>query len=387
MNLLMIGGTGCLSTAVTAAAMRKGIDVTMMNRGNRKIPDGVELLKCDFKEAGTAARLLEGRHFDAVIDFISYTERDLVYSYRTLCPHVDQYVFISSCAVYGPRVDDKGGPRTEEEPRGNINWWYSLGKYACEVVLEDLYRVLGCPYTIVRPAVTYGDTRIPYGIVPPYGTHWTLIGRALAGKPIITWNNGENGGNMMHVDDFAVGLVGLLGNKAAFGEAFNICGDERPTYNEVLAYIGEVIGRDVPRINIDRDFYGNELGGRKAEELKCSRSGHGNCSNEKIKRFVPEFKCSISVKDGIRRTIEAYKTQNYQYGIDWTFDADTDRIILKWCKFKGIDPAPFNIRFKDYLGNASLKDRYRYWSILNSGKLTCRMAGFMLRVLRKLKVV
>lgn len=385
MNLLMIGGTGCLSTAVTAEALRKGINVTMMNRGNRKIPDGVELLKCDFKDSKVVDRLLEGRRFDAVIDFISYTERDLVYSYRTLCRHVDQYVFISSCAVYGPRVDDKTGPRTEEEPRGNINWWYSLGKYACETVLEDLFKVHGCQYTIVRPAVTYGDTRIPYGIVPPYGMHWTLIGRALAGKPIITWNNAENGGNMMHVDDFAVGLLGLIGNKAAYGEAFNICGDERPTYNDVLSAISEAIGKNVLTIDIDRDFYGSELGDEKGQELRNSRSGRGNCSNEKIKKYVPEFKCSISINAGIKRTIEAYKNQNYQNGIDWAFDANTDRIILKWCKFKGIDPKPFNIRFVDYLGSATFRDKYTYWSIVHSGEKACRIFRFALRTLRCLK--
>lgn len=384
MTLLMIGGTGCLSTAVTKAALTNHIKVTMMNRGNRKTPAGAELLKCDFRNIAEVNQLLADRHFDAVIDFISYTERDLVYSYRTLCRHAHQYVFISSCAVYGPSIDGKYDARTEEDPRGNINWWYSLGKYACETVLADLCKVHGCPYTIVRPAVTYGDTRIPYGIVPPYGKHWTLVARALAGKPIITWNNAENGGNMMHVDDFAAGLVGLLGNKMAYGEAFNICGDERPTYSDVLDAMGKALGLKIPRIDIDRDFYANELGDYKGQELKSSRSGRGNCSNEKLKRFVPEFKCSITLEEGVRRTIEAYRNQNYQDGIDWAFDATSDRIILMWCKHKGIDVAPFNIHFVDYLGNATLKDKFQYWNIVHSGDLLCRIAGLTLRVARKL---
>lgn len=383
MMLLMIGGTGCLSTAVTAEALRKGIKVTMLNRGNRPIPDGVELLRCDFKNATAVSSLLEGRHFDSVIDFISYTERDLVYSYRMLCQHADQYVFISSCAVYGPRINGKEGPRTEDEPRGNINWWYSLGKYACEAVLEDLFQVHGCPYTIVRPAVTYGDTRIPYGIVPPYGKHWTLVARALAGKPIITWNNGENGGNMMHVDDFAVGLVGLLGNKAAFGEAFNICGDERPTYSDVLQAVGLAIGKEIPRIDMDRDFYAGEMGGTKSQELLCSRSGHGNCSNEKIKRFVPYFKCAVSLKEGIQRTIAAYRAQDFQLGIDWDFDAETDRIILKWCKAKNISPKPFNLRFTNYLGTATAKDRFHYWRIVHKNSAIGKALALALRIAGK----
>ena len=62
-------------------------------------------------------------------------------------------------------------------------------------------------YTVIRPCVTYGDTRIPYGISPQYGYHWTLAARILNNKPIIRWNGGINRCNMMRVEDFAVGAV------------------------------------------------------------------------------------------------------------------------------------------------------------------------------------
>jgi nucleoside-diphosphate-sugar epimerase len=62
------------------------------------------------------------------------------------------------------------------------------------------------------------------------GKHWTLISRILAGKPIITWNQGLNKGNVTHEDDFAKGVIGLIGNSNAFNEAFNVCGEELPTY-------------------------------------------------------------------------------------------------------------------------------------------------------------
>ena len=383
MKLLMIGGTGCLSTAVAAEALRNGVEVTMMNRGNRKIPDGAELIKCDFKDSLSVACLLKERCFDVVIDFISYTEKDVIYSYRMLNKHVAQYIFISSCSVYAQL--ESGGVCCEDHPRGKIEFAYSLGKYACETILSDLYTIHGCPYTIIRPAVTFGDSRIPYGIVPPYGRHWTLVGRALAGKPIITWDNGENRVNMMHVDDFAVGVVGLLGNKDAYCEAFNICGDERPTYNEVLDYVGEAINKDILRINIDRQFYGEELSEHERQVLNYARSGYRNYSNARIKKFVSEFKCSISVKAGIERTIEAYKRQNYQRGIDWAFDADTDRIILKWCKLKKIDPTQYNLRFVDYIGTATIKDKFLYWRIVHSGSILGKVVNLACKSLSKLK--
>ncbi|UKI17683.1 MAG: hypothetical protein L6V80_05815 [Bacteroidales bacterium] len=49
MNILLIGGTGVLSSAVTIEAIRQGFDVTMINRGNRmnRVPQCVELIKAD----------------------------------------------------------------------------------------------------------------------------------------------------------------------------------------------------------------------------------------------------------------------------------------------------------------------------------------------------
>ena len=73
MNLLIIGGTGVLSSAVTAEALRKGIAVMMINRGKRRIPEGVELVKADKNDHQTIAKALEGRSFDAVMDFVITT--------------------------------------------------------------------------------------------------------------------------------------------------------------------------------------------------------------------------------------------------------------------------------------------------------------------------
>ena len=135
----------------------------------------------------------------------------------------------------------------------------------------------GIKYTIVRPAITYGDTRIPYGIAPKYGYHWTLVARILADKPIIMWNGGKNYRNMMRVEDFAIGLVGLIGNSRAYNESFNICGDEAPTYNDVLHAISKYLGdKSVATIDIPDELYAKELPYRAGEilaELSLTRTG------------------------------------------------------------------------------------------------------------------
>ncbi len=57
-------------------------------------------------------------------------------------------------------------------------------------------------YTIIRPCVTYGDTRILLWHCSIIWLSLTLIARVLNGKPIVRWNEGNNRCNMMRVEDF-----------------------------------------------------------------------------------------------------------------------------------------------------------------------------------------
>lgn len=372
MHILIIGGTGVLSTAVTAEALKKGIKVTMINRGNRPIPDGVEHIKANKDDLTTIADRLKDRKFDAVMDYLCYTDAQTEKSVNFYSVYTKQYFYISSCAVYDTRAM-KGEPCEEDSPKVLPIWKYSVDKWASEQKIVAMFKGSDVNYTIIRPCVTYGDTRIPYGISPTYGYHWTLCARILAGKPIITWNKGMNRCNMTRVEDFAVGVVGLIGNTKAYGEAFNVCGDETPTFREVLDVLSEYLHKDVVTVDVSSEFYAKELPNR-AGEILGGRSIDTINSNAKLKDLVPDFKQTYSLKDGINKTFNAYKAQGYQHGIDWKFDADTDRTIKKWCKKNKIDYNQYNLGFTDYLGEATYSDKLNYWLEYNKDNL-CALIG------------
>ena len=355
-KILLVGGTGVLSSAVVAEALRRGIDVTIITRGKRRLPQGATSIICDKDDYEKLSNLLKGKNYDAVIDFLCYHEEELVRSFNFYSNYTNQYFFISSCAVYDTRV---GAELNEDSPKVLPMWSYSVEKWNSEQRLAQLAVEKNCKYTIIRPCVTYGDTRIPYGIYPPYGYHWTLCARILSGKPIITWNNGENRCNMMRVEDFAVGVVGLIGNKKAYNEAFNICGDETPSFREVLAIVEEYLDKKAVTIDLPVDFYAEQMPNR-AGELRGGRAIDAINSNAKIKSVVPEFKQTISIKEGVNKTLDVYKAQNYQLGIDWNFDGETDRIIALWCTKNKISSHQYKLGFEDYLGNATWRDKYQY---------------------------
>ena len=332
-SILIVGGTGVISYAVVQEALRQGFKVTCINRGkskNQKLNNEVEIIRADYKNKEYIQQQLKGRHFGAILDVLCFNKKDIDYSLSLFKDHCDQYIFFSSAEVYDkPRYKDVIYDETAQLK--NVLWSYSINKAESEEELIRLSSKYNVTYTIVRPAITYGNTRIPYGIMPPYGYHGTIIKRIENGKPIILWDGGKAKAMITHVEDFAIGFIGLIGNEKAFNQAFHICGDEIITWKQIIDYLGTIIGKKPIIVDIPSNYLANEMPTYK-EQLLGGRSISQCLSNEKLKSIVPTFKTNISIKEGLTKTVQYYKENNYLSGIDWSFDANLDRIIIKWTK-------------------------------------------------------
>lgn len=356
-KLLVIGGTGVLSTAVVQEALTQGIDVTIINRGNRidRIPNGAHLLMSDVHDEQKVKELLADMHFDSVIDFICYNKQQLEYSVNLFKNIADQYVFISTTCVYNAEIS---GIKTEDFSKVLKSWSYSVNKWKCEEFLAEYSKEKGLNYTVVRPCVTYDFTRIPFGIMPGFGYHWTLVERIKAGKPIITWNGGNNKWNLMRVEDFAIGVVGLLGKPETLGNAYNVCGDEAYSWNQVLKIVGDYVGKEVITYNMaSKEFQealpemGEEISGRALDYV---------CSNEKLKKVVPNYGNTYDLEQGIKKTLDYYREHNFEKGMDYGFDGRIDGIIQRDIKKNKGKLSKYKLGFVDYLGDATTKDKLNY---------------------------
>ena len=60
MRVLFIGGTGIISAACSRLAIERGIDLTLLTRGQRatRLPAGAKSLTVDMDDTGSAARAL-----------------------------------------------------------------------------------------------------------------------------------------------------------------------------------------------------------------------------------------------------------------------------------------------------------------------------------------
>jgi nucleoside-diphosphate-sugar epimerase len=322
MRVLFIGGTGFISTAASRMAISRGFEFYLLNRGSRvaDIP-GSRTLVADIQRPEEVRAVLQGLDFDAVVDWIAYTADDVERDISLFRGRTKQYVFISSASAY--QKPPQHYLISESTPLYNPFWEYARGKIACETRLMQAYRDEGFPVTIVRPSMTY-DSNLPIAL-GGWGTY-TLADRLLKGLPIIVHGDGSSLWVVTHADDLARGLLGLLGNERALGEAFHITSDEVFTWNQIYQHIAEALGVEAKVVHIPSDFIA-----RVAPQLTGSLFGDKTWSvvfdNSKIKKFVPEFQATVTFRDGIRRTLDWFAADEKRRRVDETVHAEMDRIL------------------------------------------------------------
>ena len=131
MKVLFIGGTGNISAASTRLAVANGMDVYLLNRGKRNLKlDGVTSIVSDIKDEKATASALEGRTWDAVVNWIAFTPEDIERDIRLFQGKTGQYIFISSASAYQKPLAHP--IVTEDTPLANPYWDYSRNKIACE---------------------------------------------------------------------------------------------------------------------------------------------------------------------------------------------------------------------------------------------------------------
>jgi nucleoside-diphosphate-sugar epimerase len=325
MKVLFIGGSGIISTACSRLAIERGIDLTLLTRGQRAtgLPAGAKSLTVDIDDAENAARALSGQSFDAVVDWIAFTPAQIERDLRLFRGRTGQFIFISSASAYQKPATHH--LITESTPLANPFWEYSRNKIACEDRLMQAYREEAFPITIVRPSLTYGDTQITLA-VNSWTKSYTAVDRMRRGKKVIVPGDGSSLWVITHNTDFAKGLVGLLGHRQAIGHAFHITTDEVMCWDQFYRIVGEAAGVEPKLIHIPSDFIGaclpDSLGG-----LIGDKAVSVVFDNSKIKRFVPDYSVTMPFWRGIRRTMEWFDADASRRQVDDAANAAWDKLI------------------------------------------------------------
>jgi len=330
MKILFIGGTGLISSACSDLVLERGHELFLMNRSaSTKIPApaGATVIQADVHadEAHLTA-LLAGHRFDAVVDWIAFTADDVKRDIRLFRGQTDQFVFISSASAY--QKPPQNYLITEETPLENPFWEYSRDKIACEARLMQAYREDGFPVTIIRPSHTYGPSQIAL-CVNSWQHPWTAIDRMKRGQKVIVPGDGTSLWVMTWHGDFAKGLVGLLGQASAIGEAFHITSDQVLSWNQIYLEAYQALGQEPNVIHIPSDFivaYDEQAIG----SLIGDKANSVVFDNSKIKRFVPDYNCEVNWAEGCRRTLAWFEAHPEFQTVDEESNRLWDTIIAAY---------------------------------------------------------
>jgi len=328
MKILLIGGTGTISSAITRQLAAAGHDLWLLNRGNRKseVPASVKQVFVDVSDEKAVEQKLLDETFDAVCDFIAFLPSQVERDIRLFRERTRQYVFISSASAYNKPA--RSHIITEGTTLANPYWQYSRDKIACEELLMREYRENGFPVTIVRPSHTYCERSVPVSLHGTKGS-WSVLRRMMLGLPVIVPGDGTSLWTLTWNEDFARGFIGLLGNPKAIGEAFQIMSDESLSWNQIYQCVADALGgiflpyyvssmfliRVAPK---EYDLMGNLVGDKAVSVVF-------DCT--KLKRAVPGFQATTRFSEGVRRCVD-YLYDHLELQVeDPEFDAWCDKVI------------------------------------------------------------
>jgi nucleoside-diphosphate-sugar epimerase len=320
MKVLFIGGTGIISSACSELALEQGIDLYLLNRGrsSRPVPAGAKALQADIRQPSSVTTALGNLTFDSVVEWVAYTPDHVQVDLELFRQRTRQYIFISSASAY--QTPPAFLPVQESTPLHNPFWQYSRDKAACEALLEQAGLQEGFPFTIVRPSHTYDRTLLPF-----HGGY-TCVARMRLGKAVVVHGDGTSLWTLTHHRDFAVGLVGLLGNPHAIGNTFHITSDEWLSWNQIYTLIAQAAGVEPQLVHVPSELiaaydpvWGASLLGDKAHSMIFD--------NSKIRRLVPDFKPSIPFWQGAQEIIAWYDADVSRQLVDPYVDEVQDRLV------------------------------------------------------------
>ena len=210
MKILILGGTKFLGRHLVDAALARGHEVTLFNRGKTN-PDLFPQVETITGDRGQDIEKLSGRAWDAVIDVAGYLPRIVRLAAQALERSVGRYVYISSISAYasfskiGINESDPVGKLKDESVEEITEETYGPLKALCEKTVQDLY---GARALIIRPGLIVG----PHDPTDRF-TYWPL--RVKRGGDMLTPEKPSAPIQIVDVRDLSAFIIKLMEENAS----------------------------------------------------------------------------------------------------------------------------------------------------------------------------
>ena len=236
-----------------------------------------------------------------------------------------QYIYLSSARVYA----DSAQPLTETSPRlldSTLDQQYlSTDEYALTKARQEniLFNSIHKNWTIIRPYITYSEQRLQLGVLEKEA--WLY--RALKKRPIaFSKDINDKVTTLTYGLDVAKGIVAIMGQRGALGEAFHITTDKSIKWQEVLEVYSCLLKEHLnfsPEINLQNmsDFTSHHSA---VHQIKYDRLFNRQFDNSKINQFIDT--CTfINPVEGLNNCLKAFLNEPHFLSINWAREAVKDK--------------------------------------------------------------
>ncbi|MCL1987819.1 MAG: NAD-dependent epimerase/dehydratase family protein [Firmicutes bacterium] len=331
MNILVIGGTGVISTAIVDRLAELDNNVTVFNRGTRPVryKSKVNVLTGDKTKTEQFNQTMKSQSFDAVIDMISYTKDDAAITLDAFWSLSEQphFIFTSTCATYKRPI--RAVTITEDFERWTDDSFYPYGYHkAC---MEDylLKRAEdGEKITVIRPSLTYGIGSKNIGVLR---NNYGIIERLKRQKPVVVFGDGTNPWEFTFAPDIAKAYAGVVCREHCFGQIYHATSGDPRIWDDLYLEFGKIIGIEPKILHISTEML-MEADSERFLHVYQEKMFSGIFDNTKIKRDVPEYECDYTLDKTLRAIYDWYLSDSEARIVDKNLDDFEDSLIIKYNK-------------------------------------------------------
>jgi nucleoside-diphosphate-sugar epimerase len=306
MRVLILGGTGLISTPMVGALTRAGHEVVLYNRGQTTARHNadVEVVhgdRNDFENFEIAVKEIAPEVIIDMLTFDSFTAENSIIVAKQL--DVKQYIFCSATAVYGHLSTIPADEAEPHTPTGQ----YGEGKSEAEQVFLAALEGEAFPVTIIRPAHVYGPGQALPSI---WGYDACLVSRIRTDKPVIVPGDGFGGFDLIYADDLAEAFAGVVGRTECIGQVYNVAPNVHTDWRTYLETIGTTVKKEVNIIPVPSNLIVAGSPPDASILLEEIYQYPMSYSNAHLAKHLPDWSPKVSLEDGIRRTIEWLTSTN-----------------------------------------------------------------------------
>lgn len=305
MKVVILGGTGVLSSAISRECIKSGYNLIHFNRHTKTGGTNVKTIVGNRYNESDLKKILQFQP-DVVIDMLCFNKEHADLAAQVFKGNVNQYIFCSTSCVYTP--NNKQQILTESSETNPFSE-YGNNKLEAEKVFKNANKKNYFNVTIFRPGHVFSDD---FTVSNLSLDGFYTINRIKRGLDVILTEGGNRFWQACYSDNIGLAFAKSCGNSACYGNVYNIAGEENFTWNELYTQIISKLNSSTKIKYLQTDSVVNAEK-KKFDFLDSVTRYDWLHDTSRLKHDVPDYNYNVNFNTGIVKVLEKHKADILEF--------------------------------------------------------------------------